>query len=198
MTTEISGRGRRRDRWVSWIVIAVTAVALILGWFLKTAAEGRTAVYEAEGLRVRYPADWVRADPRPPLLLQVEDRWATPYRTTLTLARRPVPPGAVKVLPIIEDTLALERGRNWTAYRVLGMEGNIPIDGNSGMRVAFAYVEPNPNPFLETLPVVMHGEDYLFSMGDGVYIATLTAAEPNYAQAQKALKAFLRSLQVRE
>jgi len=204
MTAEVQERAQRRDRSVSWVVVGITLIALILGWFVKTAAEGRTVLYEADGLNVRYPADWVRAGVQSPALLQVEDRWAVPYRTTLRLERRPVPAGVPaggpagleKILPTIQNSLALERGRGWTAYRVLRSDGNVEVSGTTGMHITFAYVETNPNPFLETVPVVMYGEDYLFPVGDQVYVATLTAAEANYAQAQKALSAFLRSLEV--
>jgi len=198
MTAEVQERAGRRDRSVSWVVVAVTVVALILGWFVKSAAEGRTVLYEADGLRVRYPANWVRAEVQSPALLQVEDRWAVPTSTTLRLERRPVPAGFEKILPTIQNSLALQRGRGWTAYRMLGSDGSVEVNGTTGMRVTFAYVETNPNPFLDTVPVVMYGEDYLFPVGEQVYVVTLTAAEANYAQAQKALSAFLRSLQVRE
>jgi len=196
MTAEVHERAQRRDRWVSWVVVGVTVVALILGCLVKTAAEGRAVLYEGNGIRVRYPADWVRAKAQSPVLLQLEDRWATPYRTTLRLERRPVPAGMEKILPAIQNSMALERGRGWAAYRVLRSDGNVEVGGTTGMHVTFAYVETNPNPFLETVPVVMYGEDYLFPIGDQVYVATLTAAEANYTQAQRALAAFLRSLDV--
>ena len=198
MATEIRERVHRRDRWVSWIIISVFVVALILGWVVKTTAEGRTVVCEAAGVHTCYPAGWVRADVQPPVLLQVENLWAASFRTTLRLERWPVPPNAEKPLNVVQSTVALERGRNWTAYRMLLMEEGVSINGRTGMRIAFAYVETNPNPFLETVPVVMRGEDYLFPVGNQVYIATLTAAEANHAQAQKALLAFVRSLQMQE
>jgi hypothetical protein len=196
MITEIREQAQRRDRWVSWLVIGVLIAALLLGWAVKAAAEGRTVLYQAGGLQVRYPAGWVRAEVQPPVLLRVEDRWAAPFRTTLMLQRRPLPPVGEKPVGTVQQTLALERGRKWTAYRVLGMEENVSIAGRTGMRVTFAYVETNPNPFLETVPVVMSGEDFLFPVGDQVYIVTLTAAEANHARAQRALRAFLRSLEI--
>jgi len=196
MTTGIREQAQRRDRWVSWLVIGVFLVALLLGWVVKAAAEGRTVAHEAGNLRVRYPAGWVRTEAEPPVLLRVEDRWAAPFRTTLTLQRRPLPPDGEKPVGIVQQALTLERARDWTAYRVLRMEESASIEGRTGMRVTFAYVETNPNPFLETVPVVMYGEDFLFPVGDQVYIVTLTAAEANYARGQKALRAFLRSLQV--
>ncbi|MGQ9553604.1 MAG: hypothetical protein ACUVWR_05780 [Anaerolineae bacterium] len=193
MVAEIRTRARRRDRWVSWIVFALVVVALLLGWGVKAAAEGRTVLQEVEGVRVRYPAGWVKASVQPPLLLQVEQLVA-PFRTTLTLQRRPLPPEAANPLSAIQQALALERARSLTAYRVLSIEEAVSIGGRTGMRVTFAYVETHPNPFLETAPVVMHGEDYLFQAGNEAQIVTLTAAEANYARARKGLLVLVRSL----
>ena len=193
MSTETHMRGEAHDRRVNWIVLAVVAVALLLGWFVRTAAEGRSVSYEVEGVRVHYPADWVRADVQAPLLVQAEDRMAKGSRTTLALQRRPLPVQMPKPLAALQQTLALERASAWTAYRELQVEESVSVQGRTGMHVTFAYVETNPNPFLETLPLVMRGEDYLFPQDSQAYIFTLTAAEANYARAQQTLRAFMRS-----
>ncbi len=193
MSQEIRMRGEAHDRRVNRIVLALVAVALLLGWFVRTAAEGRSVAYEVEGVRVHYPADWVRANVQTPLLVQAEDRMAKGFRTTLALQRRPLPLQMPKPLAALQQTLSLERASAWTAYRELQVEESVSVDGRTGMHVTFAYVETNPNPFLETLPVVMRGEDYLFPQDNQAYIFTLTAAEGNYAQAQQALRAFMRS-----
>jgi hypothetical protein len=193
MSQGIRMRGEAHDRRVNWIVLAVVAVALLLGWFVRTAAEGRSVAYEVQGVRVHYLADWVRSDPQPPILVQVEDRMANGFRTTLTLQRRPLPVQMPKPLAALQQTLALERASTWTAYRELQVEESVSVEGRVGMHVSFAYVETNPNPFLETLPVVMLGEDYLFPQDNQAHIYTLTAAEANYARAQQALQAFIRT-----
>ncbi|MGC8874028.1 MAG: hypothetical protein ACP5SI_06210 [Chloroflexia bacterium] len=189
-------RSRRRDRWVSWLVIGVFLLALLLGSVVRVLAEGRSIAYEGAGIRARYPAGWVRVETRPPLLLQVEDRTAQPFRTRLMVERRPLPPRAPNPLGAVEQVLVLERG--WLAYRPLevvtetaAFGGNVPA-----LHVTFAYVEPNSNPFLSTLPVVMLGEEYLLLVGDHAYVVTLTAAEANYPKAQRQFEAFLRSLQL--
>ncbi len=193
---DVAVRSVRRDRWVSWLVIGVFGVALLLGWMVRVLAEGRTVVYEGEGFRSRYPAGWMRVETRPPLLLQVEDRTAQPFRTRLTVERRPLPPGVPNPLGAVEQVLVLERG--WLAYRplevvteTLAFAGPVPA-----LHVTFSYVEPNNNPFLSTLPVVMMGEEYLLLAGDRAYVVTLTAAEANYPKARRQLQAFLRSLQL--
>lgn len=192
---EVRERGRRHDRWVSWIVIGVFIGAMGLGWVVKLGAEGRSVPFAADGVRASYPAGWVRKNVSPPFLLQVEDRGATSAATTLTLQRRP----SQGSLGRISQALAVERGQSWgecNAYRVLATEESASFYGYTGMHVAFAYVQVDPNPFMETTPVVMRGEDYLFPAGDQVYIVTITAAEANLPRARQALHAFLAGLQV--
>lgn len=196
MTTQVLKKARRRDRWVSWFVLGIFVIALILGWVVKTAAEGRTVTYEVEGVRVEYPQGWQRASVQSPYLLVARDQLATPSATTLMLQRRALPENVTNPIQSVHQNLTLERGRNWQAYRVLDVEQDAAFYGRTGQHVTFAYVEANPNnPFLEQVPVVMYGEDYIFASGDQVYIATLTAAEENYDRAQKDLRAFMRALQ---
>ena len=211
MAVEARARAQRRDRWVSLAVVGVFALALILGWVLKMAAQGRSAVGDAGDTSVRYPSGWVRSETEAPVLFKAQDLWATPYRTTLTLERRPVPPDTVSPLSYVQSSLDLERGRTWTAYRTLQLDEPVTVEGRElqqeelatgeerrGMLVTFVYVEPNPNPFVETIPVVMQGEDYLFSAGDYVYVSTVTAAKENITQGQNALRALVHSLTLPE
>ncbi len=193
MVAEIRARAQQRDRLVSWIVAALVVVALLAGWGIKTAAEGRTAVaVTEEGLQLRYPAGWVRASVEPPVLLRAEELMGA-ARSAVTVQRRPLPQ-VQNPLRAVQQTLVLERGRTWTAHRTLEAEEDATIAGRKGMRVAFTYVETNPNPYLETVPVVMYGEDYLIQVGNEAYVVTVTAAEASYARAQRAAQVVVRSL----
>jgi len=101
-------------------------------------------------------------------------------------------------LATIHNTMVLERGPQWTAFRVLDTRKEVSMGGRSGMEVTFAYVEQNPNPFLETLPVVMKGEDFLFAVGDQAYVVTLTAAEANFDRLGSTLEKVVQTLRVQE
>ena len=192
MVAEIRARAQQRDRLVDWIVVALVVAALLVGWGIKAAAEGRTVAVEAEGLQLRYPAGWVRANVEPPVLLRAEE-WLGPARSTITVERRPLPP-VQNPLRAVQQTLTLERARTWTAYRTLETEEGASVAGRPATRVAFTYVETNPNPYLATMPVVMYGEVYLIQVGNDVYVVTLTAAEAYYGRAQRALAGVVRSL----
>ncbi|MDW8267526.1 MAG: hypothetical protein RMN24_00030 [Anaerolineae bacterium] len=192
MIAELKLQARRRDRLVDWLVVALVLVALLLGWGVKSAAEGRTTVAEVEGLSIRYPAGWLKTEVEPPVLLQVEE-WLGPARSVITVQRRPLP-AVDNPLAAVEQALTLERARGRMAYRTLETKENVAIAGRTAQRTAFAYVETDPNPFLQTMPVVMYGEDYLIPVGDQVYVVTLTAAEAYYDRARRALDPVIRSL----
>jgi len=192
MSMETAVPTQRRDRWSSWAVVALAVVALLLGWAVKAAAEGRTSVYETNGMTIRYPAGWVKVKADPPVILQVE-KLVSPARTTLTLQRRPVATGTANPLNAAHQALGLERGRSWTAYRVLSVDPSTAVRGRDALQVTFAYVETSPNPFLTVAPVVMLGQEYLFMVGDSVQVVTMTAAEANYERSLKDLKTFLAS-----
>ena len=193
MVADVRTRAQRRDRWVSWIVIALFLLALILGWVVKALAESRYVTLNEGSVQVRYPEGWIKLDVEPPALVQVADK-VTGVRTTLALEQRPLPPVS-RPLAALHQALTLFRGQNWMAYRVLGIEESVEIGGRTAMHVTFAYVETSPDPFRETTPVVMSGEDYLIPDGDQVYVFTLTTPESNYAQSQRYLKDFVRSFQ---
>lgn len=185
---------RRRDRWVSWIVIALFVVALLLGWVVKVVAENRYVTYSDGTIQVRYPEGWIKLQAESPVLFQAADK-PTGVRTALTIEQRPLPTGATRPLAMVLQTLTMERGSNWMAYRVLETEEGVTIAGWTATHVAWSYVETNPNPFMETTPVVMRGADYLVPNGDQVYIFTVAAPESDYAQAQRYLEDFVRSFQ---
>ena len=197
MTTTTRERARRRDRWVNWIVLAVVVLGLGGGWAVKAAAEGRSTSFEVEGICGRYPAGWLRfLNVDPPTLFRATELFGPQNATNLTLQRRPMPEHE-NPLHIVQENLALERARNWTAYRTLEAETAASLGGRPGMRISFAYVQTNPDPAMEVVPVVVLGEDWIFASQDGqwVFVATLTAAENEFPQAQKVLRSFVRSLQ---
>jgi len=198
MNREVQDRAQRRDRWVDVVVTGLFVVALVLGWGLKSSAEARAVSFSGDGITAQYPAGWVQAKTDMPVLFQAEDRLATPFRTTISVQRQPLPSDDENALATVHSTMVLDRGPRLTAFRVLHTRDGVTVGGRSGMQVRFAYVENNPNPFLETLPVVVEGEDFLFTVGDQAYVVTLTAAEVNFDGMEGMLDRFVRTLQVQE
>jgi len=61
------------------------------------------------------------------------------------------------------------------------------------VKATYVYVETKPDPFRETVPVVVEGMDYAFVEGGKAYIFTLLAAEPDFGR----FVAFLESAEIR-
>lgn len=194
MVADTRAKVQRRDRWVSWIVIALFVAALLLGWVIKAVAENRYVSYSDGTIQVRYPEGWIKLQTESPVIFQAADK-PSGARTALTIEKRPLPTSAARPLSLVRQTLTMERGSSWMAYRVLETEEEVAIAGWTATHVSFAYVETNPDPFKETVPVVMRGADYLVRDGDHVLVFTVAAPESDYAQAQQYLEDFVRSFQ---
>ena len=192
------GIAARRDRQANWMVVGIAVLALVLGWLVKSTAENRTTTYDSGGFSARYPSGWVDSTVSTPVIMRFEDPWAIPSRTVLLLARHPLAPNIANPLSALQQTLSLERGTSWTAYRVLDVREDVSIGARVGTQVSFAFVETRPNPFLSTLPVVVRGQDYIFAQGDQALVSTLLAAEDDYERSEDVLIDFVRSLGVPE
>ena len=192
MVADIRAQAQRRDRWVSWIVIAVFIVSLLLGLVIKAVAQSPAETYDGGTFRVRYPAGWTKLTADAPVVLEVADRVAG-LRTTLTLERR-AGTDAQGALGTIQTGLETSRKRTLNSYVRLSADTEARIGiYDQAIHVTFAYVDFDPNK--QTAPVVIRGEDYLIAIGGEVYIFTVTTPETDYAQAQRYLKDFVRSFQ---
>jgi len=159
-----------RSQWFVW---GLTAVALLLGWALRTATLTRTRPVEEAGVRIDVPAQWVvepasgglSGQPSPDLVLTSYD---------------PLSPGthyAIRVLPAQPDSslaaLAsfqnLQRAQSETAFRVLD-QTPVVLDEREGYRVRFAYVDASE---MSEAPVVYEGVDYYFPENGAVLVVTL-------------------------
>ena len=186
----------RRDRLATWLVLALVIVALLVGWALRVSAETRTISTRVDDLQLRYPEGWVKADVDGAMLFEARDPWATPAHSLITLERRPVASGVENAMGLLAQTLSIQRGQEWTAYRVLETDASADVKGGQGTVVRFAYIDASPNPFYDVAPVLMYGEDRLFQVGDNVYIVTAAAAEDNWPKVRRALDALVDSLTI--
>lgn len=157
-----------------WYVFGLTAIALILGWGMKTAAEGRTRELAEGGVTASLPDQWLvesasagplsgTADPH-----KVFTAWnpldpGTRYSVSL------LPPGGEADLATTASVRNLQQAQGLTAFRILD-QTPVSLKGRDGYRVTFAYVDASDNG---AVPVVYQGLDYYFQDGDQVIVVTL-------------------------
>jgi hypothetical protein len=184
---------QRRDRWADWAVIAVVAIALIVGLIMRESVLSRTAPFSEAGVSGRCPAGshWLRETGSDPLL-RVKDISSGAFDATLEVRSRPL---AADVDPILVlDALAFERSGSVAAYETLDTE-DVVVRGGVATRRSFAYVQEDNNPYVDQLPVVVQGMDLALRDEDGrVIVVTLLASVDDFDAYQRYYYALVESL----
>ena len=187
-------RVARRDRWADWAVLALVAVALVLGWALREAILFRTAPFTiAEaGISGRCPATWVREVGEDPLL-RVRNPLSGEFGTVLELRSRPLAAEAEPAMVL--DALALERASQVTAYQTLSTDQLLVGEGTATGRT-FTYVHVDHSPYVDRLPVVVRGMELALRDGGRVVVVTFLAGAERFDAHYRYFRAFVDSLEL--
>ncbi len=166
----------------AWFVFAMTTVALIIGWGLKTSVErGQTRAYEDGKLSARVPLRWLVEQSGEAALSSETGAASTEDASGLVLTTwdplKPATRYTVRLLPgNAESDLGsaaalqnLQRAQTVTAYRTL-TQSLVTLDGRAGYKVTFAYVDASA---LDQAPVVIQGVDYYFVQASYVVVISL-------------------------
>jgi len=185
---------RRRERWAGGLVLALVAVALLLGLALREAVLSRTVPFSFAdaGISGRCPAHWVRQAGEDPLL-RARDPLGGGCGSVLELRSRALMADAQPA--IVLDALALERAGSEAAYRTLGTD-QVLVSGWSATRRGFTYVHAACSPYVDQLPVVVRGMDLALRDGDRIVIVTLLASAERFDADYRYLRDFIESLEL--
>ncbi len=183
----------RRDRWADWAVIALVAVALILGGVLREAVLSRTTSFTVAeaGVSGQYPANWLRETGDDPLLY-VYDARGGEFGAALELRSRPLADEADPVMVL--DALALERASQETAYRTLSTD-QVVAGGETATGRTFTYVYVDRNPYVERLPVVVRGTDLALRDDGRIIVVTFLAGADDFEAYYRHFRAFVQALE---
>jgi hypothetical protein len=184
----------RRDRYADWAVVAVVAIALVLGLVLREVTLSRTTPFDLEeaGVAGRCPAAWVRETGDDPLLRASDPRGGA-FDPTLEVRSRPLAADADPILVL--DALTLERAGRTDAYETLDTS-QVLAGSEAATSRAFAYVYVDRNPYVDRLPVVVQGQDVALRDGTGrVVIVTLLAGAEDFDANLRHLSALVESLE---
>ena len=173
MTTDVM-RSSANNR-SQWLVIALTVIALLVGWGVRTSTEGATRAVSEGGIQAELPASWtvetpgagtIGESPADPNLVMIGSDPLDPgTRYSVSL----YPEGSAADLSAVAAIRNLQRAQYLTAYRVLE-QTPVTVDGRDGYRVSFAYVDASE---ADKTPVVFEGVDYYFPDGEHAIVATL-------------------------
>ncbi len=177
-STMKSLRRHMREEEPEWLVWALVAVMLIVGWGVGTIVVQRTDTAALDTLSLRYPAAWVSmAGEDPYELLHVGE----PFETSSFPAS-----ASVRQMPVTEVSttaqtlgdLALKWGNKrideLTGYKVLSVEP-AEVQGQEAVAIQYVYVAEPPMGGPDSMPVVARATDILMRQGDTLTITTFSA-----------------------
>jgi hypothetical protein len=179
------------DRYAEISVAVLTVIALLAGWFYKSAVENRSIPFESKGISAQAPSGWLQVTPKGDEVLHVIDISSNGFGTTYLV--RDIPIAADTTASQMASQLSLEHGQNLTAFRVLDQR-EVLVYGRTAYEVSYAYVESNPDMTHAELPSVVRGMDYIFIKGDRATVATFWAEEKNFDIDLARFLRFLESL----
>lgn len=196
----------QRRRTSSTFITAVTLLALLLGWGLKTYTQNQTRSVSHRGVTAEVPAGWlvetqetIAAQTDDPF--QMENPGGSADPNLVFTARNPLHPERVYSvslypggvdLPSTAAIRALNQGQDLRLYRVID-ESPILVNGREGYKVSYAYVNPGD---IGDIPVVIQGIDYYFTSGDQTLVITLEVANDDPSAHQADFLKFLETVRV--
>jgi hypothetical protein len=189
MAVEGKAGAAPRDRYAELLVVVVVIAALLVGWGVKAGAEARAVHIEDMGFSASYGQNWVREQPQQPEVLKITDPGSgSRFQTTITVSRLDNAEPSQQVAASLNQ----ERASDRQLYQILNGE-IIQWRGRETYRNDFAYVYVSPDLLNPTVPVVLHGVDYVFQHGAVTYVITFLADERVYDQAWGQFERFLRA-----
>jgi hypothetical protein len=178
-------------RYAEISALAVTLVALALGWMLMNNVQSRTVTFEQDGVTAYVPAGWRTSQAQGDDLIRAADLSARGFATTYSVRALPVAADAG-----LEDTaslITLSAGQKLSAYRVLESE-QVTINGRAAYKITYAYVEADSDVTHVELPTVVRGVDYVFISGGRAIVVSYRASEANFNDDFARFRQFVLSL----
>ena len=173
-----TGDTTRNDRFAGLLAIVISLAAIGLGIVILERSKSETWIYENReaGIDGRYPAQWL-VNEQGDYIVQIRDPRATPFKTQYIL--RALPLSQDDTIRNVLDNLTLQRSTSLSGYRVLDIE-----ERNQGNRqiteMSFVFVDTDPNPYIERLPIIVLGLDRVIQDGDRAIVVTFMSAKESF------------------
>jgi hypothetical protein len=179
------------DRFAEITVVAVTIIALLAGWMVKSNVEGRSIAFDVQGISGLAPAGWLQDQVKNDEILHTTDISSNGFGTTYYI--RQLPLATDTEVGAVASLLTLDHGQKLTAYRVLDQE-RVTVAGRDAYELSYVFVASNPDFTHDQFPKVVRGVDYIFISGDQAVVVTYWADENNFDLDLDRFHQFLASL----
>lgn len=171
------------ERRSALITTILVLLALLLGWWVKTAVQNATRPIELGGYTTAVPEGWLIQEGAGDLVFIARNPQALDqlYR----LSQLP----AATDLVIVAENRNLARARQDNTFRVLEATP-VVFAGQDAYKVSFARADVDS----PGLPNAIEGIDYYFYLEDQVMVLSLEANSDTFADALPAFQKFVQSV----
>lgn len=190
--TEAASEITKNDRFSFVLVLFTFLIMISIGMVIKQQSSLGTWPYvdTESGIEAQYPVGWL-VEEGTTYVARIRDPKARPFKTQFMLTV--VPTGGQTAIRNVLDSLTLQRSVDLPAYRVLQVQ-EIQQEGLTVTQMDFVYVQTDPNPFIERLPVVVRGIDRVIIDGNRAIIASYMADETTFESQLIVFERFVSSL----
>jgi hypothetical protein len=181
-------------RWNHYLVLLFGVVGFFIGINLRDSALYATTLYinPQAGIRVRYPENWL-LDESGDYVFRVRNVAQPGFKTTIQLAAIPVNPNSSP--RTVFDALTLNRAQVLASYNVLSELPFLLPNEVRATAMLYTFVYSDPNPFLQSIPVVVIGLDVLTIQRGQAIIITFLSASDDYDDNYRIFENFLSNLE---
>lgn len=194
---EITGREQiliRQQRLGHFLTLLVVVFGLLYSINLRGNVVNATVLYNdlRAGITVRYPANWL-LDTSGDYVFRVRDMSRRGFKTTLQISLRPVSPDMAERNVI--DSLNITRPITLSTYDIQSIRQILLTSETTATQMRYTYVDTETNPFLESFPIVVAGEDIITLSGGQAIIITFRTDARTFDQDYPIFLQFLRTLE---
>jgi hypothetical protein len=179
------------DRYAEITVVAVTVIALLIGWFYKSGVESRSVAFESGGVSAALPSAWIKSESQGNDLVTVTDQSSSGFPTTYSLRKSKVSNDVTYSLFASAETRSLSQ--DLIAFRVLSQQ-KVIVNGVNGFEIKYVFVESDPNAARQTLPAIVLGLEYIFLKDGQAVVVNYRADQAEYEAGLGLFHRFLSSV----
>lgn len=184
----------RTQRFSHYFALAYCVIAFLVGVNLRDSTLYATTPYRDTevGITAYYPTNWLFST-REQSVLTVEDSRRLGFKTLIQIRILPFAEG-MTVRNVI-DTLGIERQIARPFYKVLSVGQRAIRATETATTLDYTYVSMTDDPFLQTVPTVVQGEDVIIIRRNQAILITFITDSDTYAQDYPVFERFLASLE---
>jgi len=171
------------ERRSALITIILVLLALLLGWWVKTAVQNATRTIELSGYTAAIPDGWLVQEGAGDLIFIVRNPQALDELYRLSQL-----PSAAD-LAVAAENRNLARARLDSTFRVLEASP-VVFAGQDAYKVSFARADVDS----PGLPNVIEGVDYYFALDDQVMVLSLESKSATFTEALPGFQNFIQSV----